>query len=394
MANYGRKIAGVQDASDLYYNILIKNNNTGYDSSGNATVNNVSTKLIFDEMRAQPYLDKPSDYFVSLLTFQVDSIRLPVFIAEPIAGSTDINDTLYFYTITDGNDAVILHNRIKWKPQNVDAPLPPSPVPSDYTKYPYYFCYDYQYFLNLINEQVAQDFITAGLTQKPFSLVYNKGNITCIGDKDTYRTNFQGYVWYSVVNPLKIYFNTELYYLFSSLPSIYGFNPNVNVDYQILMNINPSGLNMTTVYTDLTTSPPSSPYTAIQNKSEYNPLAWWSPIDSIIFTSSFLYIVPELISANSSYGLSGLSDTANANQFYILSDYKSPEYGGNNYQPILFYEPVAEYRLSDLYGQMPISQLQIVVYWKDLWGVLHDFYLESEGMASLKLLFRKKIFYE
>jgi len=395
MAQYYKNVAGVQKASDLYYNILIKNNNTGYDKDGNPIPIETSTALVFDEMRSQPYLSKPSDYFMSIVSFQMDSQSLPIFIAEPVAGAVDVNETLYFYTIFDENNNMLLHKRIVWVPQDLSVPKPPSPVPADYTRYPYYFCYDYEYFTNLINTQLVTDFQDAGITQKPPFLVYKDKNISLIGDASVYTTDTKG----TVINSggLKIFFNTEFYYLFSSLPAIkYSepLNSVLNANYQLLFVQNPSGLNTIEVNTDLLTSPPSSPYTAIESKCEYPPFSFWNPIDSIIFTTTHLYVVPELISANSPYGLSGGLQVSNANQFYILMDYVTPLFRGNDYQPNIIYEPQAEYRLSDLYGNTEISQLQISVFWKDKWGVLHTFTLESGGTASLKILFRKKVFYE
>jgi hypothetical protein len=46
--------------------------------------------------------------------------------------------------------------------------------------------------------------------------------------------------------------------------------------------------------------------------------------------------------------------------------------------------------LVDLYGESPANQVDIQVYWKDQYGLIHPFYLASGCSGSLKLMFRRK----
>jgi hypothetical protein len=399
MPQYDKNATGVLAATDSYYNIVIKNNNTGFDLSGNPVIINNSTPLVFNETRSLPYIGNPSKHFMSVMSFQIDSQSLPIMICEPVEGSNNIKDTLYFFSIVDAAGTVVRHVRVQWVPEDLSTPQPPSPVPSNYTNYPYYFCYTYDYFLNILNDQIKTACTTPPLPGNPEApfLNYENGNVVLRGARSHWETTANGSSPTPTTNKYRLFFNTELYYFFSSLPSIKMKEPFTtvkNMNFQLLFVVNPSHLNLEVLNTNLTPIPPGSPYTGVVSRAEYPPFAFWSPIDSIVFTTNYLNVVPELISANSPYGLSGGQNVSNANQFYILFDYMTPSSRGSDYQPNIIYTPQAEYRLSDLFGKEEVCQLKINVFWKDKWGIMHIFTLESGGSASIKLLFRKKVFYE
>ena len=385
---YDKNVSGVLSATDSFYNLIIKNNNTGYDTNGNPIPVPTAVPVNFNENRTVPYLYNPKDHFVSMLALQLDTATLPVFICEPVVGDTNVDNTIYIFTVTNSANDAFFHLRIQWKPDDLVVPKPVGPVPDDYTKNPYYFSYSYQHFLSLFNTQLAEAWNaneTLNIYPPPF-LLFENGSITLYGGTHM-QTIFDG------SGSFKLFFNTELYLLVSGLPAVKQAETptTLNRNYQLLFTYSPSGLNTVTLYTDVeqTTS-----YTAIKSVSEYVPLSYWNPIDSIIFTSNYINVVPELVTANSPYGLTGARQVSNAEQYYILFDYMAPTYGASDYHPNINYEPIAEYRLSDMYGNGNITQLEIRTLWKDKWGVLHTFTLESGSSAAIKLLFRKKSFYE
>jgi hypothetical protein len=386
-------IGGITNSSTLYYNILIKNNNTGFDEQGNPITINNSVPLIFDETRSNPYIVNPYKYYMSVINFQVDSQSLPILIAEPIVGSNNIYDTIYWITITDNDNAELAHVNIQWIPDDLSVPEPIPPVQSNYTSNPYYYCYSYGYFLGLINKTISNAMADNSIAGNPPFLTLNNGIFSITADEATWSTDISGNT-----SSYKLFFNTELYYLFSSLTALKNKEPlnNVaetkNANYQLLFNKNPSGSNYVPVYTDLTTVPLVSDYNGIVSTCEYSPVPYWNPVDSIVFKVSNLYITPELISANTAYGTADGKPPTNADQYYILADYAASFIGDDTYQPNIMYEPIAEYILSDLTGRGEIRQLQITTSWKDKNGVLHVMNLESGGTASIKIMFRRKDF--
>lgn len=397
------------EPSEIYYNIIVKNNITGYDNLGNPTPINSSVPLTFDETRAKPYLNNPKDYYMSVLSFEMDTQAVPVFISEPVVGATDISSTIYWITITDANNNVVTngHQNVRWSPEDLSAPKPPSPVPTNFNEYPYYFGYNYSYFIELVNKALATP---AHTSTAPFLTM--EGNFVTLSAparanlNQDFMTDASGNCvdFNGNPNPLghKIFFNSELYYLFSSLPAIERNEPLKgslggtvkNANFQLLMVINPSGTNLSTVATSFTIPPATNPYRVVNSVTEYPPFPMWNPVDTIVFTADHLYIVPELIAANATTSTQNVdARKSNAESYYILADYAAPLYTGKEYKPNITYQPSAEYKLSDVYGNNPIYQLNLNVYWKDKYGSLHRFLLESGGTASLKILFRKKVFY-
>jgi hypothetical protein len=118
-----------------------------------------------------------------------------------------------------------------------------------------------------------------------------------------------------------------------------------------------------------------------------------NPVQSIVFTSTILPVVmesvgtPLILNGTSS---SQISIGSTANVFPVVTDFIVPFSATNGYVPDVSYVPSGEYRLVDLYGESPANQVDIQVYWKDQYGLLHPFYLGSGCSGSLKLMFRRK----
>jgi hypothetical protein len=186
-----------------------------------------------------------------------------------------------------------------------------------------------------------------------------------------------------------------------------------NYDYQILFNSNglttvnsgntqnPSGSNSLNVYNNIATVPITSGTArpCVLNYCEYSPLPYWNPVDGIVFVAQHLNMVPELIAkpvaiSNSSKEIDQQNIGVNADSYYVLADFSTNITLGSDYHPSISFEPVAEFRLVELYGEEPIRSLNIQAYWKDKFGALHPLTLEAGGVAYIKILFRKKDFYK
>jgi hypothetical protein len=394
---YDKSVSGSLSATDSYYNLIIKNNNTGYDISGNPIPVPTDTPVIFNENRTIPYLYNAKDHFASVISFQLDTSTLPVFICEPVVGDSNVNNTIYFFSICLWSGigttyGTLVKQRIQWQPENKSVPVPPSPVASDYSNNPYYYSNTYEHFISLLNDQLATAWATVDPIFSPGPppfFLFENGSITAYANTSMI-TRPDGV---PLGNNLAIFFNTELYSLFSGLPSIKQFETpnNLNQNYQILFPFNISGENIVTLYTDVTQT---TSYQAIKSRAEFSPLSFWNPIDSIIITANYLNTVPELVTSNSPSVETGGRVASNAEQYYILFDYMAPNYGASDYHPSVKYEPNAEYRLTDMYGVGEVNQLEVRTLWKDKWGILHPFTLKSGSSSAIKLLFRKKRFYE
>jgi len=404
-----------KDPSQKYYNILVKNNNTGYDEAGNAISTTGAVTLAFEQTRTIPYIYRPKDFFMSVVAFEMDTQSVPVFIADPIVGETNVNKLVYTITMEYSPSSVGVHTVVQrnviWFPEDASATVPSGIVPDDYNMNPYYYAYTYQHLINVVNKTIQDIWVAIGspvasgnntsifLTLENNMVVLHANNQLCRTNSLGVPVNSTGVASGQFV---KLYFNSELFNLFSSLEAIKQPQPlgfltptasYLNTNYQLIFSRNTSCKNEETVRTNFSTVPPGSSHVMITNSSEYSPLPYWNPVDKIVFTTAQLPVVPQLIAAASNYYSNTQNASTNADTQYILCDFSAQLTTGTEYKPNISYVPPAEYVLNELYGEKEVYSISIFVYWKDKFGDLHPFILEPGGTALLKIMFRKKEFY-
>lgn len=124
----------------------------------------------------------------------------------------------------------------------------------------------------------------------------------------------------------------------------------------------------------------------------------WSPISSIVFTSTLLPIKAEatgqpIVLGGSNDGFS--APTTQAAFQPIITDVAldtSAPTGAEGYKNFIYYAPVAEYRLTDFApSKVDIRNVDIQVYWKNrLSGELYPVRLFNLSSVSVKIMFRRK----
>jgi hypothetical protein len=122
---------------------------------------------------------------------------------------------------------------------------------------------------------------------------------------------------------------------------------------------------------------------------EYPTIENWSPILAIVFVSNTLPIEPNNVSTpvvynnNNQIVLGGNNaDTAN-----IITDLVSDT---GNYRPALVYLPSSQYRYITLYGNRPLYNLDLSIFYRIKTGQLIPFTLNSGGSVTVKFAFIKK----
>ena len=307
-----------------YYDLMVSN------------LNNSTTllppPLTFIETRTIPYLHNPKDYSMSITRFSLSTANLPVVLPTIKSGSTDINETTYTVTLyysCIGNTLGLApmqskQIQISFIPQNTTASLPTSPsLTSDRLQdnsTGYYNIYSYQYFVNLINSQIAQGYAEfyaelAGLglpvpataenqppilsfdTSSKLATFFIPATLNDDGDnlwgtwystQETQPTNYQFQVW----------FNTSLYSLFVSLPCLngyykYGGVTNSLASNQLIIPINSQNFPQISMPIG---SPVLNQYLTFPICQEYSTVNSWSPVSSIVFTSATLPIISNQLS--------------------------------------------------------------------------------------------------
>lgn len=373
-----RSSLDVSQPIHIYYDLDILNND--------AQSNSKPLPLKFEEVRNNPFLSVPENYYLSVARFQIQTgDTLPVFVPQVMLGQNDINKTIY--SITLKYKTYEYQQFIQFIPDDLTESLPLPPLDfQDFTNQ-YYYCSSYQLWIEMVN--IGFKSCLAGLknlvvaggdtlpSENPPFMEFDPQNLVAILDADE-----AGYER-TLTNPIQIYFNSPMYNLFSTFPAILQGYINVQNGKNYLLTIfNNNDTNILNL--------PS--YNVIQSYQEGSTVALMNPVQSIVFTTSLLPVIPSNVSQPRIFGLnSPLANFGNnANVAPVITDFVVPVDALNRYRPNIVYTPSAEYRLFNLYGNSPISAIELSAYWKDQFGQLHPIYLNSGCGASIKLMFRRK----
>jgi hypothetical protein len=356
-----------------------------------SVINNDSTgllerqKLAFTETRTIPYVYNPSDYYMSIIRFALQSSSLPVFIPQIMIGQPDINKTTYSLTLTYKN--FVYQQFIIYEPQDLSTNLPNPPLITQDMSNKYYYVYSYQHFIKIINK--AFDLAMIGL------------NALVVAGGDILPSNNVPYIDYdpngklanlicdkagfdeALANPIKIWFNSPLYHLFATLHAeYYGVNVTNGRNYQI------------SIYNTKSNELLLTGYTALIMYQEITTVALWCPIQSIVFQCATLPVAQTLTSPPRVFGSNTtVSQIFNSNSSApIMTDLEIGIDALNQYIPNILYVPQSEYRLIDLVGNTPLYSIDINVYWKDRFGILREFELNSGCSSDIKIMLRNKTF--
>jgi len=369
----------------LYYDITFSNRNQE---------ETISNPVKFIETRSIPFLHNPSLYYMSIIRFSLDTDSLPVFIPVIQPKQPDINLTIYSISMSykvAGVD-VVVRTYIKFIPQNLIAtlPTPPSQTVDGFQddSSGYYYIYNYQAFIYMMNvafeecyqELALQVGLLGGTLPTPHAPVMEFDSsdkfVVINGDIVGYASNLP--------NPIILYMNNNCGQLFASLPMF------------INANSSPQGLNFRIAFSVFGGStqidfPVSNPtYIAIQCWTEANVTAIWSPVQSVVFTSSLLPIVANQLSEPTilNNGANISSNGNNANFGQIITDMMVDQEVG--WRPAILYNPTAEFRLVEMIGNVPLYSIDVDVYWKNRQGKLIAFRLVPGGCCTMKILFTRK----
>jgi hypothetical protein len=330
---------------------------------------------------------------MSIIRFTLDTQTLPIFIPtiqiNPLLNpSLDLNKTIYSFqfSYSNYNSGEIF---IEWSPQNAYLTAPnlidENGIQVQDITTGYYDCYTFEYFIDLLNTQIRAAFNAF----KDSIINFPEDAVAPVLAWDSSQNVARLIVEKSFLNsnetPIYLFFNSPLYNLFGSFNSIRnGYTLTNGKNFQILV-IDFGGFNTYTLTDNIT----GVTYEVIEIIQEYSTISAWSPISSIVFTSNTLPIVSNQISKPTVFveGTSLGSYGNNSNFQQVITDLVTDS---GFYKPNLVYNPTAEYRLISMTGNIPLTNIDISVFWKSRVGTLIPFKLASGATCSIKILFTKK----
>jgi len=371
----------------------------------------------FNESRTLPFIRNPEEYYLSILRFTMETGSIPVFIPsiQPNQGDRDL--TLYSFTLeytadftgASGTTYTSTQSYINFIPQDGGAEIPPAPNATSNglqnNNTGYYNVFNYGWLISLMNITVkaafddlisqlnaaaAADqppFLAAALFPPFFEWDNTSNSVSFYSDFDVFGVN--RYVGAGQTQPIKIYMNAPLFGLFPTLPCKYMgyegvvagknflFEPRNNGSYGNLVKISPYP----------TGSVPD--YYAVITYQDSSTIANFSPVMAIVFTSNTLPIQPNQVSTplvfnNSQEVVLGGNNSDFAN---IITDLVSDT---GQYKPNIVYNPSSEYRLITLYGNRPLFNIDLNIFYRNKFGQLIPYRINSGEAVSLKVAFLKK----
>jgi hypothetical protein len=369
----------------IYYDLQISN----FD-----TITQKPQQFHYNNANSIAYLQNPELYDLAIQKFQIDTGTAPVFIPSIERNQPDINKTIYSVTLgVTINDVSYYSDQISvmWIPQDLTADVP---VPTNRTDDGfqdnhggYYFCYSYAWFTNLVNLAYANALIslianTTGIVDadvNPPKIYWENSSASAVllaqlahynlGDPDHY----------------SIFMNTALNNLYNSFnATLETYNSGIGANYRIYSSQTFGDINVV----DLPDNDGTNDY-YIKMTQEYSTIMSWAPFSAIVFTSNTIPVLPNIVNptliySNNQIVSSGSTDT---NSESIITDLTSSD---GQYRGGMTYVPSAEYRRITLFGNQPISNLDLNIYFRTKLGNLVPFRLSSGGSVMLKLGFFKK----
>jgi hypothetical protein len=327
------------------------------------------------------------------------------------------------------------------------APIPRNPQTSGVQDLStrYYWVYTYSHWIDLVNfafdSSLADTYaafqaawVASGTTDAfPFAsytafknavgvpyMTYdeNSGLFSLYGDERAYGTRLStftppgppvpGTAQANAPPQCRLFFDTNMMGLFSNFNNIYYGGPTAGLQGPFYPTPTPSGYANEIIFTnkhftniqDLSTTtyvPASNQHIYWVLTQDYESTSsLWSPVASIVFTTSLLPIRNEATGKPITFGTGnlGASSASIENAFQpILTDIALDlaNEGGDGYRKMIYYAPVAEYRMASLTrSKQPINSVDITVFWKNrLDGQLYPLQMYNLSSVSIKALFRR-----
>ena len=342
----------------------------------NSNYEKPAVPIEFNEARAEPIIKDAEAYNVAVARFHIDTLTLPVWI--PLLQQGEVNNTIYSFTLTYKSHAFQAY--LTFVPQDSTLPTPAAGNNSD----PYYHVYNFSYVKDLLNTTLLAAF--------------NGLKALVEADSDTLPTSFEPWFLYdpssselilnadksaydhALANPIVVFMNDAMHKMVSSFP-VYRFTNNITngKNYQLIIKNNHSQ-NVMQITDDLQ---------VLLSYMEQSCTGMWSPIDSILFSSGNLPVRGSLVPSPATFGTSNSTNSFSSSTVSLLTDFQISQVTGKESRGSVEYAP-SFYRKIDLLGHGSIDTINIRVFWRDIYGAVHDLKLPAGCNASIKLLFIRR----
>lgn len=371
-------------------NITYEENNHTY-----LTVNIVATNsssafpIKYNSNTAKPIITNLSEYAVAVDSATIPTDNLPLF-WPLIQQYPNVNNNLTEYSFTLEYNGIYSNETfalfISQNPNSIFTPLSSSNKYPDYNS-GYYTIYTIGPILDMLNNclQSAFNNLSSLVVLPPGSL---PPYMTYDYDNNKFEMNgqLQFYDQSSLLSPINVYSN---YFMITIIDKIdFTFFANNPSNLKFLFNI--ANVNDNVYYKEPSFPPPAPTQNDyyIRMIQDISTIGNLSPVKSVCITSSSLPIRDDFIPQ--SKNINGNNNLSLLGQETIICEIEpiikfSPSIIGQEYQ----YRP--NYRIyKDMFTNQSLQRIDIVFYWRDIFGVLHQIYSNINKVTTVRLVFTKK----
>jgi hypothetical protein len=353
----------------------------------------------FNDSRTEPFLENPSEYYMSVVRFKIPTNNIPLFVFQPGAYQVQLQ-----YNGASFTDTLLAQ----------DGGI--------YTTGPFaYSVYEYWNFIMCVNASIARAFTALRAANLGFPATHapfvSRNNSAASSNAGAGQAIFSLYAeaiaaaWSpslsagsAVGTGALLLFNPQLYPFFNTMPSeavtANGTSTNSIFWEQIVIGPNNGQApNIVAIQND-----PNStngvggnnpwggtyPYNALQTTQETTSTWYWSRFQSLVFVSGSLPISTEFVPQSTAPGTGNTSTQSSSNStLAVITDFEPDKTSAIDRAPLQYY-PNGPYRLIDMKGSSAQRSLSIQVFWQDSDANLSPVYMNPGDYASIKLMFRRK----
>lgn len=369
---------GYKEIENIYVNIVFGSsvNLVTVPGAGGPQIliNENPRPAVYNVTKTQPIVDNCSDYFLSVIRFDIPLDLVPLFIMPIIPNQSNPNLTPLTIGITSGG--VDFPQSVIYIPDNsYTAPLQDIPLSQVIT--PYYYVYTYQCLIDSINNAIKLAYVAAGSpgggTIPPFIFFESDDQTINLIVSDSF-----------IASGATIFCNEFIINYVDAIQAVFkGYNQYNGKDFVFVTKAYPGGTNIYTVPLD-----PTHVYYIFKN--EYNVMVYWNSLSKIVVATNSMPVQREDVPAYNNNG-----SQSDVNNFYpILSDFVPQLDSTGDGRSIVYYNPTSQYRLVNMLKEGPLYNIDLRLLWQDKSGNLYPIYISFSQQASVKLAFVKKSLYK
>jgi hypothetical protein len=399
----------IKENDNIYLNITFSSPKPEYKGVNGSPPNDPNTYVLtksnpvvmeYSVNKTQPILNRCSDYYMTVIKFDIPLTELPLFIMPIIPADEQlpnpVNPNLTPMVLGIKYNNIFNSEFLIFTP---DSNLsPPTQIGKTQIITRYYFTYAQSVLINMMNTALLNAYNNSGLAalfpsvEPPFFMYDPITELISIVVHRLFTINTP-----PAVGIPEIYINAYLLHYLESFPVyLNGYGMPYGADFTLQLTntipLNPTLPPQTRVFPSLNTEyvlpggTSTNPPTYYKIDETFSSVGRWNSLKKILITTSSIPIVNESVPAKENSGMSV--------NYPIITDFTIPlTYAGDS-RSIAYYTPSGQYRLTDMISDLPLYKIDVKVQWMDFDDHIFPVYLAIGGNANIKLGFLNKKLYK